>query len=237
VVTAPTHEQVYSTDPVLAAKAQKSEHDADTAAFTATLPALPPVPAPIDPSLKSDALKQAKADFAAAAQARKAAEAERKTAIAAEEKRIAPQVAAAGDRAGTIDSLSGPMFQRAGTTLYTSEEMQTLVDGAYADLPEAQRRTMAKKLTAPDRGGPDDQQGQRVKTVKPYSIEVKEPASLAEGKIAYAATLKANFFTAKSMEVTRAASEAGTDLTVTFSGTKKPPGEPAQPTATRSKTT
>ena len=57
---------------------------------------------------------------------------------------------------------------------------------------------------------------------------VGEPASLAEGKLFYAKSLKAAFFTAKSMTSTSAASDAGTDITTTFTGTVKEPGEAAR---------
>jgi Domain of unknown function (DUF4157) len=52
-VTAPTHEQEYSTDPTLGERARGEAHDERIAAFTAGLPALPPEPAPIDRRLKA----------------------------------------------------------------------------------------------------------------------------------------------------------------------------------------
>lgn len=99
-------------------------------------------------------MKQAKADFDAAAKAFKDARAARKTEVADEEKRIKPDMDAAGDRAGTIESLSGPLFQWPGTMLFKLDELQSEVDATDADLPDARRKTMAKQLVAP-RGRPD----------------------------------------------------------------------------------
>lgn len=96
-------------------------------------------------------MKQAKADFDAAAKAFKDARAARKTEVADEEKRIKPDMDAAGDRAGTIESLSGPLFQWPGTMLFKLDELQSEVDATDADLPDARRKTMAKQLVAPPR--------------------------------------------------------------------------------------
>jgi hypothetical protein len=204
-VTAPTHEQQYDTDPTLGGQARHQAHDKQIGAFTAGLPALPPKPAAIDPKLKGAARKQAKMDFDAASAVRKQAETARTQAIAGEEKRIKPALDDIADKAGTVDALSGPMFQRPGTTLFKAAEIQPEIDRLYGHLPEAQRKKLAKQLVAPDSGKPDDQHGQKVIRVRPFSQTVNDPASFAEAKSLYAEDLKKNNFVPKSAVINRTA--------------------------------
>jgi len=204
-VTAPTHEQEYATDPTLGEQARHEAHDKQIGAFTAGLPALPAKPAAIDPKLKGDARKQAKKEFDAASAARTQAETARTQAIAGEEKRIKPDLDDIAEKAGTVDALSGPMFQQPGTTLFKAADIQPEIDRLYAHLPESQRKNLAKQLVAPDSGGPGDQHGQKVIRVRPFSQTVNDPASFAEAKSLYAEDLKKNNFVPKSAVINRTA--------------------------------
>jgi len=236
-VTAPTHEQDYTTDPRLGEQARKVAHDKEIAAFKAGLPALPPQPAAVDPKLKGAARKKAKKDHDDAVAARKKAQAEQAKAVAAEEKRIKPELDAIERKAGTVDYLSGPMFQRPGTRWFTAAELKPEIDRLYGQLSEAQRKSLAKRLVAPDHGGPHDQQGQKTITIKPFSETVSEPASLAEAKVLLAKQFKADHFVPTSMTEKRTHGSNGTDLELTFTGKAHPPGaDPFDTTATSTMT-
>ena len=223
-VTAPTHEQKYSTDPTLGAQARETAQDATMAAFIADLPPLPPAPAPVDKKLKGEARKQAQQEHDATAKARAQAEAARKQAVAAEEKRIRPELVAIAEKATTVESLSGPMFQRPGTKLFRAAELQPEIDRLYGHLPEKRRKQLAAGLTAPDSGRPHNQQGQRVDRITPYSETFVEPATLGEARRLFAKDFKDNDFTPKSMTQKRTPTATGTSLEMTFTGTKHPRG-------------
>jgi outer membrane protein OmpA-like peptidoglycan-associated protein len=180
VVTAPTHEQRYSTDPTLGGQARQKEHDKEIAAFTATLPAIPAAPPPVDRKLKGAALTQARKDYNDAVAARKKAQSDHAKALAGEEKRIRPGIVAAEKLAGSVDSLSGPLFQRPGIKLFTAGELQPEIDRLYGHLSEARRKGLAARLVAPNRGKKDDQQGQRIDRIT-SSTTFDDPASLSEG--------------------------------------------------------
>lgn len=226
-VTAPTHEQGYSTDPALGKQARGAAHDEQIAGFTAGLPELPAEPAPIAKNLKGDALKQAKREHDDAVAERKKAKAARKQSIAGEEKRIKPDLDAVDKLAATVDSLSGPMFQRPGTKLFTAKEIRPEVDRLYGHLPEARRKNLAEQLAAPDRGLPNDQQGQKVVRVKPFSQPFIEPASLAEAKAQFANDFKTNKFEPRSMAINRTPGADGTELEMIFTGISHPSGADA----------
>lgn len=230
VVTAPTHEQAYSTDPTLGARARTAAHNEKIAKFTAGLPALPAEPAKIDPTLKGDARKQAKQEHDAAVTARRAAQLARSKAIASEEARITPGLNATAELAGTVDSLSGPMFQRPGTQLFTAAEIKTQIDRLYGHLSPARRTQLAQRLAAPDRGRPGDQHGQKVIRVTPFSQSFVESTSLAEARVSYGKQFKDNHFQPTGMTTNRTSGAAGTDVNLTFTGKAHPPGADASDT-------
>ncbi len=154
-VTAPTHEQVYGTDPELAKRADK--------AFRSEVDAKYPEPAPVDKTLKGQALKDAKA-------ARAKAVAERKAAIKAELKERGDERKQKVQEALTYEAFSGPMFQRLGEQLYTADELLPELKRLYGHLSEARHKALAKKLVAKDprsnavalADGTYKQKGQRV---------------------------------------------------------------------------
>ncbi len=148
-------------------------------------PSLPPKATAVDPKLKGDALKAAKAQHDADAAARKQAEDALKVAIAGEETRIKPELDNVEAEASTIDALSGPMFQQPGTKLFTAADIRPEVDRLYGHLSEKQRQALTARLIAPDPGVAHDQHGQKVDRVKPFTQDVTEPATLSEAKIAY----------------------------------------------------
>lgn len=167
-VTAPTHEQDYSHDSKLGDEARKAAHDDQMRAFAAGLPPVPDQPARVDPKLKGDARREAQQEYAAAVTARKQAQTLRAQAMAAEEKRIEPGLQATAARAATVDSLSGPMFQREGTQLFTADEIQPTIDRLYGHLSVARRKKMASDLVKIDHGTGLDQKGQRQQRLTLY---------------------------------------------------------------------
>ena len=227
-VTAPTHEQDYSTDSTLGAAARTAAHDQRMGAFTRSLAPVPDAPKPVDRALKGDDRKAAVKAFNDATAARKKAQADRRTAIAAEERRIAPDLDRVAELATTVDSLSGPMCQRPGTRLFTAAEVRPEIDRLYGHLPEERRRAMAAALVAPDRGTPADQQGQRVERVSPFTETLAAPATLAEAQSVFAKEFKQAFFVPKTMKTTGSPnSAAGGELEMLFTGTFHKPGEDA----------
>jgi hypothetical protein len=220
-VTAPTHEQEYSADKDVGQAARKDEHDKRMGAFTKGLPQVPPAPPAVDSKLTGDALAKAQKEHDDAAAARKTAEDAREKAIAGEEKRITPDLDVVEEQGRTIDALSGPMFQRPGTKLYSEAELQPEIDRLYGHLNEAQRKSLAKRLAAPDHGNPGDQQGQKMEQIKPSSDTFNEPLTLAEATTLYGADWKADKFTPKSMApAKKTPGPDGTELEITVNGTK-----------------
>lgn len=228
-VTAPTHEQRYSVDPVLGGQARQVEHDAKIAAFSAGLPAVPAAPTPVDPKLTGAAKKVAKSAFDVAVAARSTAQSIRQTAIAVEEKRIAPGLDIVEKQAKTIDSLSGPMFQRPGTNLYVEADVLPELSRLYKHLRTVTLGSLAQRLVAPDSdlsNGHKNQQGQRVERIQPYRVPFNEPASLTEGNALYAKNMKEATppFVADGMTENRTAVAGGVNLDLMFTGTASPPG-------------
>jgi hypothetical protein len=183
-VNAPTHEQGYFTDPTLGAQERRKEQDKRIADFTSTLPALPAAPPPVDRRLKGDALKQARKDHDAAVAALKKARADRTRDITAEEKRIKPDLEQVEKEAGVVDTLSGPMFQRPGTALFTTADLKPEIDRLYPHLSEAQRKNLGARLVKADPGNPSDQQGQKIDR-RVYSETYDDPESLSEAVALY----------------------------------------------------
>ncbi|MUL63093.1 hypothetical protein BOO86_01340 [Mycobacterium sp. CBMA 234] len=219
VVTAPTHEQGYFEDPTLAGEARKAAHTKKIADFTAGLPPVPPEPAKIDPTLKGEERKQAKKEFDEATAARKEAQKERNAAVAAEEKRIAPELDQIAEEAGTVDTLSGPMFQRPGTQLFTTKDLQPEIDRQYTHLTKEQRDALAKNVVKPDPGVKGDQQGQKVDRVTPWTQSFFDPQSVAEAKAQLAGQFAKLKFVPKSMDAKTTPGTGSILVTLTFTGT------------------
>ncbi|HEX3820332.1 MAG TPA: DUF4157 domain-containing protein, partial [Candidatus Sulfotelmatobacter sp.] len=183
-VNAPTHEQGYFTDPTLGAEERRKEHDKRIADFTSTLPPLPAAPPPVDRKLKGDALKQARKDHDAAVAAFKKARIDRTKDLAAEEKLIKPDLKQVEKEAGIVDTLSGPMFQRPGTTPFTAADLKPEIDRLYPHLSESQRKDLGARLVKADRGNPSDQQGQKIDR-RIYSETYDDPESVREAVALY----------------------------------------------------
>jgi hypothetical protein len=227
-VTVPTHEQRFAFDPDIASAEAQRVGTAKIAEFTSNLPPIPPVPPPVDKSLKGDALKQARKQRADAVAARKQMIAERPNLIKAERKRIKPEVQEAAELAGNVESFSGPMFQRPGTTLFTKDELAPQVAKLYSHLNEKQQGDMVKRLLVPDRRGAEagiiGQQGQRVQIQK-FSFPFVDPHDAAEANRAFAAAFKSEHFTAKKLV---SVEEKGSQRIFTLEGRLAPPGEKAR---------
>ena len=166
-VTAPTHEQRFSTDSTLARQARD--------AFRAEVDQRYPMPPEVDAGLTGR-------DRTAAVAARGRALRERQATIARDE-------ADAVARAGHVSSLSGPMFQRPGTTLFTAAELEPMVSRLYSHLPEARRARLVADLIAPDTrpvpaDGHLDMQGQRGQRVDRWilAFPFPEPRTAAEAQ-------------------------------------------------------
>jgi hypothetical protein len=226
-VTAPTHEQRFAFDPAIATAEAKRVETAKVAEFTSNLPPIPPVPPPVDRSLKGDALKQAQKQRADAVAARGQMIADRPNLIKAERTRIKPEAQAAGELAGNVESFSGPMFQRPGTTLFNKDELAPQVAKLYSHLNEKQQGDMVKRLLAPDRRGAEasvsGQQGQRVQIQK-FSFPFADPQDAAEANRAFAPAFASGHFTAKNIV---SVVEKGSQRIFTIEGTTAPPGEKA----------
>ncbi|MEP6762795.1 MAG: DUF4157 domain-containing protein [Gemmatimonadaceae bacterium] len=211
-VTAPTHEQVYGTDPTLekAARAQ----------FKAGVEASHPLPPPVDPALKG-------ADKATATKDRNAVVKQRGADIKAELKSRKGEQDALAEEANTFEAFSGPMFQQPGTTLFKDSDIKPQVDTMYAHLSDKQRAALVKGLIAPDARsaavanaqGTFSQHGQRVykKTTLTYTLE--EPATAAEANRVYREDFAANHFKATDAPVvTHTPASGGFTLSVTVPG-------------------
>jgi len=225
-VIAPTHEQGYGIDPKLGVKARAEAHEQKMKAFTAALPALPAAPGPVDRKLKGAERTAALKAHDDAEKALRTAKAERKTAIAAEEKRIVPELNQIAELATTEESLSGPMFQRPGTTRFTAAELQPQIDKLYGHLSEKRRKALAAQLVAPDRGSPGDQQGQKIDRVNAYTWKFPEPANVAEATQIYGQNFRDNHFTPRALSSTVDPKDGS--VTHEVSGTIHPPGEAEQ---------
>ncbi len=154
-VTAPTHEQVYGTDPALAKQADKAFRDQVTARH--------PEPPAVDKTLKGKELAAAKA-------ARAKALGQRQTDIRAELKARDAERKAEVAQARTYEAFSGPMFQRDGDQRFTVKELLPMLQSLYSHLSYKRRESLAKRLVAPDprtesvalKQGTYKQKGQRV---------------------------------------------------------------------------
>lgn len=233
-VTAPTHEQGYGYDPTLAAAGHRRTHDQMMATFTATLPPVPPQPAPVDPRLRGAARQQALADRRAAIQARQQVIHQRQQSIAREEQRIRPQVDIAAEVAGTYEAFSGPMFQHPGVVLFSAADLEPEVQRLYPHLSEPQQQSLVRRLVAADRRseaianqqGTLRQQGQRVYRRRPQRITFTEPRSLPEANRVLGRDFRQNHFTATALRpIQRQPVQGGTELTLEIEGRVATPGQ------------
>jgi len=166
VVTAPTHEQEYGFDPVLEQRA------IDAARPTAE--ARHPMPEAVDASLRG--------------RERTRAIRERGAAVRARQQAIRAELAEIGERAGSYEAFSGPMFQRPGARQFTRQELEAEVNRLYGHLSDAQRAAMVRQLLAGDprasalahRQGTFQQHGQRAYRFTPNVFRFNEPRSVAE---------------------------------------------------------
>ena len=131
-VIASTHEQVYGTDDVLAAKARaKAKKDIEDSE---------PMPPPVDRSIKDKAAK--KTASAAHAKAVK----ERQERIAQKLKDQAEEIDAAATLAGSYEAMSGVVMQRPGTTKFTEKEVTAEIERRYQHLTKKQRADLVRRV-------------------------------------------------------------------------------------------
>ena len=131
-VIASTHEQVYGTDDVLAAKARaKAKKDIEDSE---------PMPPPVDRSIKDKAAK--KTASAAHAKAVK----ERQERIAQKLKDQGEEIDAAATLAGSYEAMSGVVMQRPGTTKFTEKEVTAEIERRYQHLTKKQRADLVRRV-------------------------------------------------------------------------------------------
>lgn len=211
-VTAPTHEQGFGDDPELGERARRAFRDQIKQAH--------PQPASVDPKLKGADKKKAVAE-------RKKALAERQKEIDAEIKQRAAEEKKLVDEATMVESLSGPLFQRPGTKLFSVKELQPEIDRLYGHLSAKRRKELANALVAPDgrkeaeaqANGVYQQHGQRLYRRKPYTLTIIDPHNLAEAQQVFGKQFVQDHFTPKKM-----LASASSD-NFEFSGTYENPGE------------
>lgn len=211
-VVAPTHEQGFNVDPQLGEDARRAFRDKIRQAH--------PEPAAVDPKLKGAEKKKAVAE-------RKKEMAQRQKDIDAEIKQRAAEEKQLVEEATMTESLSGPMFQRPGTKLFTAKELQPEIDRLYGHLTAKRRKEIANALVAPDgrkdavaeANGVVGQHGQRMYRHKPFTVTFPDPRNFAEAKQVFGESFAKSHFTAKKM-----LPSADPD-SFEFSGTFHNPGE------------
>jgi hypothetical protein len=213
-VTAPTHEQEYGYDSTEAERAERSARPDIEKAH--------PAPPPVDASLKGAAKKKA--------------EAARKKELAKREKAIADEVRAAGEKGGTYEAFSGPMFQRPGTKLFSAAELAPEIKRLYGHLGAARQNELATLLTTPDprtdavaeSSGTVGQRGQRLYRKRTFVFTHNDPQSLDEALKAFTKSIPKHF-TASSFNIgTPVTGPDGTTFKYTLSGRLAPPKQQAQ---------
>lgn len=221
-VTAPTHEQGFNADPTLEAAARRT--------FRAGVEATHAMPPDVDASLRGR-------ERSAATAARRTALRERRAAITAELSARRDEENLLAARAGNVESLSGPMFQRPGTTRFTATELTPEVNRLYAHLSPTRRRQVVTGLVANDgrsasvagRNGVVGQRGQRVYSHEAATQPLTEPANLGEANRVFRDDFRTHHFRATSMAPAQVQAN-GNDLDYTFevhgrvsSGRRDPP--------------
>ena len=235
-VTAPTHEQYFAYGGRELSErgrtARREQHDREIAAFSATLPAIPDAPAPVDRQLRGQERTQANAEHARLVRERQAVISTRAASIHNEEVRIEPELQRVEAAASVSEELSGPMFQRVGTTLYTVAELRAQVDQFYPGLSDEQRASLARRLAAPDRRpaatanqqGPYNQNGQRAFQLRQFTQTFVEPLTLAQARVVF----RAEFATRRFRPVALSVARSGTTATTTLTGEIVGPGTAPQ---------
>jgi hypothetical protein len=226
-VDAPTHEQVFGNDPTLAQRARE--------AFRERVRAGHPMPPGIDPALRGAARAQAQRD-------RRTALRERDAAIRAELRERQAEEDAEAQRAGAVTALSGPMFQRPGTELFTARQLQPEVDRLYGHLPLRRRQQLTGQLVARDTR-PDPargrlstvgQQGQRVDRFREI-FTFPEPRTVTEANRTQGAWLRREGVTLTRVGPPRATAVTGGEtLEIPLAGQQRTPDGPVDWTGSTS---
>jgi hypothetical protein len=210
-VTAPTHEQEYGFDPTLvqpAIDAARAEVEGRHA-----------VPEAVDPSLRGRRRTRAVRAHAAAVRARQRA--------------IQSELAAIGERAGTYEAFSGPMFQHQGTQLFTTRELRAEVDRLYGHLSEAQRVAMVRQLEAADprgsaeahRQGTFHQHGQRAYRFTPNIFNFNEPRTVPEATALLGGQFRRQNFRPTAVRTRRDSVTGGFEVVTEVDGTVQRRGQ------------
>ena len=219
-VTAPTHEQMYGVDPTLGAQARSD--------FNRGISDSHAMPEEIDPSLRG-------AERATAIRERRTALAARRRAISAEQAGRRGEADAIAEQAQTYEALSGPMFQRPGSRLFTAAEIRPEVDRLYGHLSDAQRASLVQRLLTPDRRNPAvahrqgvfQQQGIRAYRYEPFSITFSDPITDAQRVQTFAQLIRdttgadVRRFTVTSSSTTRVPSGNGFFVRTQLVGTTR----------------
>jgi hypothetical protein len=230
VVSAPTHEQGYDFDPEIARDIQRTYENR----IRTEVEAANPMPAEVPKPGKKATADELKAYRAAIAERQKALKA-RTAAIAAGIKSRRHEALEMAEKMGTVESFSGPMFQRPGDQPFTADDLQPQVDALYGHLSEDQRKALVKRLVARDARpaaqqraqGTFTQQGQRVDQ-RLETVTFPDPQTLAEAKAVYGQAFRESHFTAKAFKsASRTTQKGGFRVEVTIEGRFTPPGEAA----------
>jgi hypothetical protein len=217
-VTAPTHEQVYGFDPTLAERGRRR--------FRASVEARHPLPPTVDPALRGAARTRAVRE-------RRRALNERQRAIQAELRARRDEERAAAESAGTYEALSGPMFQRPGTRVFTAAELRPEVDRLYSHLSPAQRRALVQRLVRADprtsarahQQGTFRQQGQRAYRYKPFSFRFADPRNVQEATRLMGRDFRQANFVPRSVRVLREPEAGGFRTRIVVNGQVRERGE------------
>jgi hypothetical protein len=213
VVDAPTHEQEYGIDSQLADKAR--------ADFRKEIEAAHPVPAAIDPKLKGAAKTTAKREHDKAVR-------ERNAAVAAELKSRHDEGETRATLASHFEAFSGPMFQRPGTTLFTTPELRKEIDRLYPHLSDKRREALAAALTTMDHGSGLDQHGQRLIRRNGFVFTFMEIKDVGEAMALFGKDFRKERFTPTSVTTKRTPKPGGFEVNTVVKG-----HTPDDPDATR----
>lgn len=236
-VTAPTHEQVYGYDTVLGDRAVAAAR-AEVEARHPEPPPPPPQPPPVASSLRGAERRQAVRERTRLVQERNRAIQERRRLMRARQRAINAELATIREVGQTYEALSGPMFQRTGTTRLTLAEIRAEVDRLYGHLSEQQRAALAQRLSAADprrarvaqQQGTFHHQGQRVYTYRPFTFRHWEPQNLAHVNAKHGRSFAQRAFVAQSMNASRVpAAGGGFTIHVVVDGVIRRRGQPDQP--------
>jgi hypothetical protein len=218
-VTAPTHEQHYYFDRVLADRARAAAHSR----FRGEAEAAHPLPPPVDPNLRGRERTRAE-------RRRREELVRRRRVIDAEVRARRADEQRSAAWAGYYESFRGPMFQRPGTRLFQAAELAPEIDRLYPHLSDAQRRALAQGLVRrdPRRGehlSTIGQHGQRVDRHRFSGLRFEEPRTVAEAVRLYGRDFRQNHFAPSAVRATRERTAGGFRITVEVDGTVTEPGQ------------